>query len=65
MLKIAINPDPEIYIKVTEAVAENGGYCPCAIEKTADTKCPCKEFREQKHSGECHCGRYVKVESED
>jgi hypothetical protein len=41
-------------------VAENGGYCPCAIEKTPDTKCMCKEFREQKTSGPCHCGRYVK-----
>ena len=42
-------------------VAANGGYCPCAIEKNEDTKCICKEFREQE-SGLCHCGRYMKVE---
>ena len=37
------------------------GYCPCRIEKNDDTKCMCKEFREQK-SGECHCGLYIKEE---
>jgi hypothetical protein len=39
----------------------NDGYCPCAVFKTPDTKCICKEFREQE-SGVCHCGRYEKVE---
>ena len=43
-------------------VAANGGYCPCAIEKTPDTKCICKEFREQEEPGFCHCGRYEKVD---
>lgn len=42
-------------------VAANDGYCPCAIEKTEDTKCICKEFREQESEGPCHCGRYMKV----
>ena len=26
-----------------------------------DGYCPCKEFREQKEPGECHCGRFEKV----
>ena len=43
------------------ALEQNGGYCPCAIEKSEDTKCMCKDFREQE-SGECHCGLYVKEE---
>ena len=41
-------------------VAENGGYCPCAIVKDADTKCMCKEFREQQTLGLCTCGLYRK-----
>lgn len=50
---IEINPD------FGAIVAANDGYCPCAIEKTEDTRCMCKEFREQTE-GECHCGRYKK-----
>lgn len=54
------NPDYDKYQEITEAVQKNDGYCPCAIEKTADTKCPCREFREQETAGECHCGRFIK-----
>ena len=54
------NPDYDRYREITEAVQKNNGYCPCAIEKTADTKCPCKVFREQETAGECHCGRFIK-----
>lgn len=43
-----------------EFVKLNDGYCPCMIEKTEDTKCPCKDFREQKEPGLCHCGRFEK-----
>lgn len=56
------NPNQSIYRAVSEAVAENDGYCPCELVKNADTKCPCKAFREQTTIGQCHCGRYVKVE---
>ena len=41
------------------AVDANGGYCPCMVERTEDTKCPCKDFREMTE-GVCHCGRYEK-----
>ena len=41
-------------------VKENEGYCPCAIEKNNDTKCPCKEFREGKQ-GICQCGVFIKI----
>lgn len=47
----------EINSEIGILVADNDGYCPCAIEKNDDTICPCKEFREQK-SGVCTCGRY-------
>lgn len=56
---IEINPD------FAKSVDENNGYCPCAIEDTDDTICPCKEFREQKEPGECHCGRFEKVVDDD
>lgn len=63
-MKIIKNPDAATYKEVTDAVKANNGYCPCAIEKTEDTRCPCKEFREQQTEGECHCGRFVKVKEE-
>ena len=59
MLKIIeINP------AIRADVEASNGYCPCAIWQTPDTKCMCKEFREQATPGECHCGRFEKVEDE-
>ena len=57
---IRLNTDTEHVLKIQAALAANDNYCPCRIEKTPDTKCMCKEFREQK-SGVCHCGLFVKV----
>lgn len=47
---------------VAELVKANGGYCPCAVFKTPETKCMCAEFKAQKTPGPCHCGRFVKTE---
>lgn len=58
-MSIKLSEDKELVQKIREKLKENGGYCPCKIEKTYDTKCMCKEFKEQE-SGECHCGLYVK-----
>lgn len=44
-----------------EAVEANDGYCPCMVSRDADTKCMCREFREQEEPGPCHCGRFEKV----
>jgi len=44
-----------------EAVEANDGYCPCMVSRNADTKCMCREFREQEEPGPCHCGRFEKV----
>lgn len=60
MLRV-IESNPDFW----EMVEANGGYCPCAIYQNEDTLCPCKEFREMDEPGECHCGRYEKVEYED
>lgn len=57
---IRLNPDREIVTRVQEALKESDGYCPCATIRNEDTKCMCKDFRENVSSGECHCGLYVK-----
>ena len=56
--KVIKNPDEKEYKDVKRRVKANNGYCPCAMEKSPDTKCPCKTFRETQ---ECECGLYVKV----
>ena len=45
---------------ILDKLKENDGYCPCRIEQTPDTKCMCKEFREQTNTCTCHCGLYIK-----
>ena len=47
--------------EIQDAIKDNGGYCVCAVSKNEDTKCMCKEFREQQASGTCHCGLYKKT----
>ena len=61
--KIYKNPNEEELKEIVEAVEANEGYCPCMIEKTEDTKCMCKNFRESKDTGFCHCGRFYKVKN--
>lgn len=61
-MKIVRNPDEAKAKEISEAVKANGGYCPCRIVKNEDTKCMCKEFREQKFPGLCHCGLFGKIE---
>ena len=58
---IKLNPNKDVVEEIKTKLKANDGYCPCRITKSQDTKCMCKEFREQT-SGECHCGLYIKVE---
>ena len=58
-MKIHVTNNVELRDQIRQALKDNGGYCPCRLEKTEDTKCMCKEFLEQE-SGPCHCGLYVK-----
>ena len=60
-MKIITNPDKEYVKEIKKQLKANSGYCPCRLEKNKDTKCMCKEFREQE-SGMCHCGLYIKVQ---
>ena len=56
------NPDTEYVAEIKKRLKANNGFCPCSIVKTKDTKCKCKEFREQVERGEpgaCHCGLWI------
>ena len=60
-MKVTVTKDKELAQEIREKLKNNEGYCPCAIEKIEDTKCICKQFREQ-DVGYCHCGLYYKEE---
>lgn len=63
-MSVRLNDDPEIVKTVREGLKRRGGYCPCRLESTEDTKCMCKEFRDQiadpDYVGYCHCMLYYK-----
>ena len=63
-MSVRVNPNQEIADLVKQGLKETGGYCPCRQERTEDTKCMCKEFREQiadpEFEGFCHCQLYYK-----
>lgn len=63
-MKISFNSDERIVEIVQRGLKKKGGYCPCRLEKTEDTKCMCKEFRDQiadpDFEGFCHCLLYYK-----
>lgn len=55
----------DIYDKRTERaikqdINDNGGYCPCQVEHTEDTKCMCKDFKDMEN-GVCICKLYIKT----
>jgi len=58
---ILVNNDVEIVDSIIKKL-ELSPFCPCKIIQSNETRCPCKEFREQNENGECHCGLYVKIE---
>ena len=63
-MKVRYNEDEEIVRTVKEGLLRRGGYCPCVVENNENTKCMCKEFREQiqdpDFEGYCHCMLYYK-----
>ena len=64
MGRIRLNENAEVVRTIREGLKETGGYCPCRLQRTEDTKCMCKEFREQiadpTYEGFCHCFLYYK-----
>ena len=51
-----LNSDKEAVVFIREGLKARGGFCPCLVEKTPDTKCPCKNYKERQ---ECHCGLFI------
>lgn len=64
LMEIRLNENKELVEKIKEGLKHRGGYCPCRLEKNEDTKCMCKDFREQikdpDFEGYCHCMLYYK-----
>ena len=64
-MKVTLNTDEEIVKDIKEGLKRTGGDCPCRLERTPDTKCMCKEFRDQikdpEFEGFCHCLLYYKA----
>ena len=63
--KFRLNGDQGVVAAIREGLKLSGGYCPCRpFEQSEDTRCICKEFREQladdSFSGYCHCLLYYK-----
>ena len=58
-MKIEVTKDKELELEIREKLRENGGYCPCRIDKNEDTRCCCLDFRNQAE-GICHCGIFSK-----
>ena len=63
-MKLTLNTNEEVVKAVQEGLKQTGGYCPCRRERTPETKCMCKEFRDQikdeNFEGYCHCYLYYK-----
>jgi ferredoxin-thioredoxin reductase catalytic subunit len=61
---IRLNDNAELVKTVKEGLKAKGGYCPCRLTRSEDTKCICSEFREQMadpdFEGYCHCLLYYK-----
>ena len=64
LMKITFNPDKEVVKTVQDGLKRTGGYCPCRLQRTEETKCMCQEFRDQikdpEFEGFCHCLLYYK-----
>ena len=62
--KVRLNEDANLVEKLRNAMAKNGGYCPCRIMRKPENLCICKEFRDQiadpGFTGYCHCKLYYK-----
>ena len=63
-MSVILNPDENVVKMIQEGLKQKEGYCPCRRDRTPDTKCMCKEFRDQisdpDFEGFCHCMLYYK-----
>ena len=63
--KIQETSDKDHVAAVREALSQNDGSCPCALERTDATVCACDKFArnctDPNWFGQCDCGLYEKV----
>ena len=63
-MAVRLNDNKEIVKEIREGLKYTGGYCPCRVERSDETKCICREFKEQiadpDFEGYCHCMLYYK-----
>lgn len=66
-MAVKLNEDKEMVAMLREGLKKKNGHCPCRLEMTEDTKCMCKEFRDQiadpDFEGFCHCMLYYKTKA--
>ena len=66
-MAVRLNDNKEIVNEIREGLKHTGGYCPCRVERSDETKCICREFKEQiadpDFEGYCHCMLYYKEQS--
>ena len=55
-MKSKINPNKEIVKTIKDGLKKKNGHCPCLIEMSEDTKCPCLKMRKEH---KCCCGLYI------
>ena len=63
-MQIRFNDNKEIVDSIRQGLLKKEGHCPCRLERTEDTMCMCREFREQIADPDferyCHCMLYYK-----
>lgn len=63
-MSIRLNEDAAYVAGIREGLRRKGGYCPCRLSASEETRCICKEFRQQmadpEFEGYCHCRLYYK-----
>lgn len=57
--------EPELVLEIRAQLRANKeaygkSYCPCVIEHTDDSVCPCKDFRTNIDLKRCHCGLFIR-----
>ena len=53
-----------MYEAVTKEVKANDGYCCCRLVRDKNTRCVCKDFKDQQTEGLCYCERFMKVKTD-
>ena len=57
-----LTEDVFTFKEMLKKLKENDGYCPCALKKIPNTKCPCLSCRSKNN---CHCGLYERKGNAD